>query len=421
MGRNMATRAGIMLAMALLAASAASRLGAEEGPAGGQDFALIERGRYLATAADCGACHNDPEGGRPFAGGRAIETPFGRLVAPNITPDLETGIGTWSEADFEAAVRRGKLPGGQLLYPAMPFVYYRKMSRDDVRAIRAYLATVAPAHHAVKSDQLPFPFSIRTSMHFWDSLYFRDAPFKSDAKKSAAWNRGAYLVEGPAHCGACHTPKTSLGGDDPDQYLQGYGLQGWFAPDITNDKQRGIGLWTAEDVVSYLKTGHNRFDAASGPMGEVVSRSTSKMSDADLDDIAAYLKDQPGRSRNAAPLPANDPLMQAGAAIYRDQCSACHKLDGTGVPKLIPDLTRSAAVAAQDPTTLLQVVLHGAQSVATPQEPTGPAMPAYGKQLSDAEVAAIATYLRNSWGHAAPALSESDVSAARSRLSTRTE
>ena len=222
--------------------------------ADGQGFAQIERGRYLTTAADCGACHTTP-GGAPFAGGRPIETPFGNILAPNITPDAETGIGAWSDADFDAAVRQGKRRDGTLLYPAMPFPSYAKMSRDDVLAIRAYLQTVAPAHNPVVADQLPFPFNIRASMLVWDALYFEPGEFKPDSAKSAAWNRGAFLVEGPGHCGACHTPKTLLGGDEKSQALQGYQIQGWFAPDITNEARRGLGGWSVDDIVAYLRIG----------------------------------------------------------------------------------------------------------------------------------------------------------------------
>src|SRR5580698_3248240 len=180
-----------------------------------QEFTEIERGRYLAIMSDCASCHTVP-GGKPFAGGRAIETPFGNIVAPNITPDLETGIGAWSEQAFDDAVRKGVRPNRARLYPAMPYNAYAKMSRDDVRAIRAYLNSVDPVRNAVIANTLPFPFNIRATMRIWDALYFKQGEFKPDPSKSAEWNRGAFLVDGPAHCGACHTPKTFLGGDRTD-------------------------------------------------------------------------------------------------------------------------------------------------------------------------------------------------------------
>jgi mono/diheme cytochrome c family protein len=386
----------------------------------GQDFEEIQRGRYLVTLGDCAACHTNPQTNQPFAGGRPIETPFGTVVAANITPDADTGIGRWSDAEFDAAVRQGKMPDGSRLYPAMPYKYYTKMSAAEVRAMRAYLRTIAPVHNPVKSNQLPFPFNIRAMMAVWDELYFTPGAFKPDPHRSAQWNRGAYLVQGPGHCAACHTPKNFLGGDKDKQALHGYSLQGWFAPDITSDRSTGLWNWSEADIADYLRKGHNRFAGASGPMAEEVGDSSSKMNEADLQAIAVYLKDLPADTRTIGkPLSPKDPVMVAGAAIYSDLCAACHKLDGSGVPYLIPNLAGSAAVAAREPTTLVRVVLEGANTVATDQEPTGPQMPAYAWQLTDAQVAAVGTYIRNSWGHASPSVSEGDVSSARAKLNAK--
>jgi mono/diheme cytochrome c family protein len=384
-----------------------------------QDFTQIERGRYLAVASDCASCHTVPGSGQPFAGGRAIETPFGNIVAPNITPDRETGIGAWSDDEFDAALRRGIGRDGSRLYPAMPYNAYTKMSRDDVLAIRTYLNTVTPVSNAVVANTLPFPFNIRAAMRVWDALYFTEGEYKPDPQKSPEWNRGAFLVDGPAHCGACHTPKSLLGGDRTSQYLQGSNLQGWFAPDITNDTRLGLGGWAINDVVAYLKTGHNRVTAATGPMAEEITLSSSRMSDADLKAIATYLKSLPGRQDASKPLPSDDPVMAAGGAIYRDQCSACHGLDGHGVPLLFPSMAESSMVRSDDPTTLIRIVLRGARSVATAAEPTAPGMPSYGWQLDDDQVAAVLSYVRNTWGAAAPALSTQDVARARSQLASR--
>jgi len=370
-----------------------------------QNFDLIQRGRYLVTLGDCTACHADPtRSDSPFGGGRPIATPFGTLVAPNITPDPATGIGNWTERQFDAAVRGGRRADGKRLYPAMPFPYFARMSAADVRAMWAYLNTLKPVHHVVVADRLPFPLSIRMSMIFWDWLYFRPGEWRPDPHRSAAWNRGSYIVAGPGHCGACHTPKTFLGGDKSRDQLQGYSLQGWFAPDLTADSARGLAAWTTQDIVQYLKTGHNRFDGASGPMADEVKDSSSGMSAQDLAAIATYLKAEESTSQQRAPLAADDPAMVAGAAIYRDVCAGCHKIDGSGVPYLIPNLAGSAAVASREPTTVLQVILNGAASVATREEPTGPQMPSYAWQLTDAQAAAVATYVRNSWGHAAGAV-----------------
>jgi mono/diheme cytochrome c family protein len=387
----------------------------------GQAFAQIEKGRYLAVAGDCSSCHTAAGNGQPFAGGRPIETPFGNVVAPNITPDRETGIGAWSDDQFDAAVRRGMPADGSHLYPAMPYNAYTRMSRDDVLAIRAYLNTVSPVRNAVIADTLPFPFSVRASMRFWDALYFTPGEYQPDPHKSAEWNRGAYLVNGPGHCGACHTPKSSLGGDRTSRFLQGSPLQGWFAPNITDDPTLGLGRWTNDDVVTYLKSGHNRFSAATGLMADVVSLSSSRLTDSDLNAIATYLKSFAETSDPPQPLQSQDPWMVAGRAIYRDQCSACHALDGHGTPELFPSIAGSSVVRSENSATLIRIVLRGARSVATDSEPTAPGMPSYGWQLNDAQVAAVLTYIRNSWGAAALAVSDSDVQQARSELALRAD
>ena len=384
-----------------------------------QDFSQIAKGRYLTVVADCVACHTVPNSGRLFAGGRPIETPFGILVSPNITPDRDTGIGVWTDEQFDNAVRHGVRPDGSRLYPAMPYPSYTKMSRKDVLAIRAYLRTLRPVRNPVVANHLPFPFNIRLAMRAWDAMFFKPGDFHPDPQKSAEWNRGAFLVEGPAHCGACHTPKNILGADKSDQYLRGFNLQGWFAPDITNDSRTGLGSWSTDDVVAYLKTGHNRIGGATGPMAEEIVHSSSRMTDDDLKAIATYLKSLPGRGDNPSPVAASDPAMQAGAAIYRDQCSACHQIDGKGVPALFPALASSSVARSDDPQTLLHLILRGSRSVATKDEPTAPGMPSYSWQLDNDQVAAVATYVRNAWGNAAPAVTAAQVDSARKKLSLR--
>ena len=390
-------------------------------PPSAQDFTEIERGRYLTAVADCAACHTDPGDKRSFAGGRPIETPFGIVASANITPDRETGIGSWTARQFDAAVRRGKRRDGKRLYPAMPYPYYAKMSEADVQAIWAYLRTLPPVHHEVETNRLPFPWDIRAGMRLWDALYFDASPIKADTAKSQPWNRGAYLVQGAGHCAACHTPKNFLGGDNKKQSLQGYSLQGWFAPNLTNDQNRGLGRWSPDDVIEYLKTGHNRFAGASGPMGEEVGHSSSKMTEADLAAIASYLKGESGQETVDKPLSVGDPMMTAGAAIYQDLCSACHRKDGTGVAYLIPNLAQSSSVASREPTSVLRVIIRGAQTVATEDEPTAPSMPAFGWQLTDDQIAAVVTYVRNSWGHAARPTTTDNVHRARRELQARAD
>src|ERR1700733_5005974 len=409
-GRSFFAGLGIALFVATSAAAGDSDL---------QNFTQIERGRYLAVLSDCASCHTVPGSNQPFAGGRAIETPFGNILAPNITPDPETGIGSWSDDAFDAAIRKGLRRNGSRLYPAMPYTAYTKMSREDVLAIRAYLNTVTPVRNAVDANALPFPFNIRASMRVWNMLYFNQGDYKLDAQKSAEWNRGAFLVDGPGHCGACHTPKTFLGGDRTDEYLRGSFLQGWSAPDITGDSRVGLGAWSAEDLVAYLKSGHNRVSAATGPMAEVVTLSTEHMTDPDLRAIATYLKSLSGKQDHPQTVSKEDAAMTSGAAIYRDQCSACHGIDGKGVAELFPSIADSSMVKSDDPTTSIRIVLRGARSVGTRAQPTAPGMPSYGRQLDDAQIAAVLTYMRNNWGAAAAPVGAAGVARGRSDAALR--
>jgi mono/diheme cytochrome c family protein len=393
-----------------------------------QDFTQIERGRYLTIVGDCAACHTLPGSGHDFAGGRVLETPFGELVAPNITSDPVTGIGAWTDDEFINSLTKGTGRGGERLFPAMPYTYYTKISRDDALAIRAYLNTVPPIHNEVNADRLPFPFSVRANMAVWDYLFFKPGEFRPDPNKSAEWNRGAFLTEGLGHCGLCHTPKNMLGGDNMGRAMQSYALQGWFSPDLTNDPRRGLGSWSGDDIVTYLKTGHNKTSAATGLMAEEINRSTSKLSGADLKAIATYLKDRPGDPANAAqnqePAPPSAPdqtAMKAGQQIYADECAGCHKADGKGMPGLFPTLAGSPTVQQNDPTSLLHVVLRGALSVATPTAPTGAGMPAFSWLLTDDQAAAVVTYIRNSWGNNAPAVSADDVGRTRGTLVERSD
>jgi mono/diheme cytochrome c family protein len=408
-------------AAALIAALFVGFGTASAGEVDPMNFTAVDRGRYLSILSDCASCHTVPQKNQPFAGGRPIETPFGKIVAPNITPDMETGVGSWTDDQFDNAVRKGIGRNGERLYPAMPFNAYTKMSREDVLAIRAYLNTLTAVFNPVVANTLPFPFNIRTSMRVWDGLYFKEGEYVADPHKSAEWNRGAFLVDGPAHCGACHTPKSFLGGDKTAQYLQGSPLQGWSAPNITNDARTGLGGWSVEDVAAYLKTGHNRITAATGPMAEAVDLSTSKMTDDDVKAIATYLKSLPGDNKPQTAMAASAPEMAAGGAIYRDQCSACHGLDGKGIDRLFPSVANSSMARADDPTSVIRIVLRGARSVATDQEPTAPGMPSYGAQLKDDQVANVLTYIRNSWGSAAPAVSPDQVGRLRASVAKRSD
>jgi len=374
----------------------------------------VARGRALATAGDCVACHTADKG-KPFAGGRPIETPFGVIYSPNITPDRDTGIGGWSDEQFYRAMHEGVGPSGRHLYPAFPYPYFTKATHDDVSAIRAYLDTLEPVKNARKEPKLTWPLNWRYLLHGWNWLYFDEGTFKANAQKSPEWNRGAYLVQGLGHCGACHTQRNFVGGEKTSQALEGGLLQGWFAPNLTNDKRAGIGAWSTDDIVDYLKTGRNSHSGATGLMAEVVTDSTSKLAPSDLHAIAAYLKDQPGHPQDVSPLQGS-PTLAAGRAIYRDSCSACHQYDGKGVPQLFSPLLGSALLQSRDHTTAIRVVLEGARTAPTDARPTTSAMPAYGWKLSDAEVAAVLTYAGNSWGNATPEVTAGDVKTVRDRL-----
>ena len=268
-----------------------------------QSFDRIERGRYLSVIGDCAACHTAP-GGQFFAGGLGLQTPFGKIVAPNITPDRETGIGAWTDDEFRRAVQEGIGRDGDLLYPAMPYPAYAKVAPDDVLAIRAYLATVEPASNKVAANQLPFPFRNRALMLGWNLLNFDRTPFRPDPNASVERNRGAYLVDGLGHCGSCHTAKNILGGDKRDGYLQGAVLQGWFVPNVSGDPRVGIGVWPRDDIVDYLRAGANHWTVVSGPMAEEVRNSSAYLTVADLRAIAIYLKGvPPAAATSPRPLP----------------------------------------------------------------------------------------------------------------------
>jgi len=392
-----------------------------------QKFDQIEKGRYLATVGDCAGCHTLPGSGHALAGGRPLETPFGVLLGPNITPDRQTGIGAWSDDEFVNALKSGTGRDGTHLFPAMPYTYYTKLTRDDALAIRAYLNTVPAVHNPVNADQLPFPLNVRASMTVWDKLFFTPGVFRPDSGKSAQWNRGAYLTEGLGHCGACHTPKNVLGGDKTTEQMQGYNLQGWFAPNITNDMRIGLGSWSVDDIAAYLKSGHNQTSAATGIMAEEINLSTSKMSDEDLKAIAIYLKDRPGdpsgqqNSPQPLPLAPDQGVMKAGEQIYADECSGCHRADGKGISGLFPSLSGAAVVQQNDATSVVHVILRGAISAGTKLAPTAAAMPSFAWVMNDDQVAAVVTYIRNSWGNSAPAVSRADIAKERAALVERSD
>lgn len=381
----------------------------------GDSSAQVARGEYLVRAGDCEYCHTEPNG-KPFAGGRAIATPFGVIYSINITPDPDTGIGGWSEQDFYKALHSGISRGGSRLYPAFPYPWFTKVTRADVDAIKAYLETVTPVVQNDKTNGLPWILRWRGELFGWNLLFLDEGEYKSDAAQSAQWNRGAYLVQGLAHCGACHTPDNWLGGTKHREAFEG-GAAGkhWAAPGLGSNIRDGVGGWSAAEIVEYLKTGANAKAASVGPMSEVVMNSTQFLSDADLNAIAFYLKNRP-TERAHSPPKIETPDTQAlarGQALYLDNCTACHNPDGLGVPKVFPPLTGSAAIQADNPGTVIHVVLAGSKMAAPTSLPTGLSMPGFGWKLDDGEIADVVNYARHAWGNRAPLVDADTVAAVR--------
>jgi mono/diheme cytochrome c family protein len=369
---------------------------------------VVKRGRYLAVLGDCATCHTKA-GGRPFAGGRPIQTPFGAILSANITSG---GLGDWTPDQFYRALHEGIDDQGKHLYPAFPYPYYTRMTRADSDALLAFLKTTPADRTDVQTDILPFPFNLRALLIVWDALYLKAGEFRPDPAQSAEWNRGAYLVEGPGHCGACHTPKSALGGDLTSRRYQGAVLDNWTASNLTGNPRFGLGGWSTDDVAEYLKTGRNAKSNVTGAMAEVVAFSTSQMTDADVHAIAVYLKSLP--TMDERPAPALDPAtLKAGEAIFVDQCLACHRMNGQAVARYFPPLPGNANAQQRDPTTLTRIILRGARSQPTAARPTPLSMPAYDWKLNDAEIAAVATYVRNSWGNRAPSVTAAQVQAVR--------
>jgi len=386
-------------------------------PAPSADPALIEQGRYLVVLGDCASCHTRP-GGQPFAGGLPLETPFGAIYSANITPDKDSGIGAWLEADFYRSMHEGRDDQNHHLYPAMPYPYYTLAPRAEVDAIRAYLMSLKPVGYTPPANTLPFPLNIRWGLTFWNWLYLKEGTWRLVSGRTAQWNRGAYIVEGLGHCGACHTPKTLAMGDKRDDALRGGVIDNWFASDLNGGRRGGLGSWTGADIVEFLKTGRNARSSASGSMSLVVQVSTSKMTDPDLAAIAVYLKSLPA-AKVANPAGPKTAVMTAGRAIYVDECSACHKMNGAGVPRFFPPLAGNANVQSSDPTTLDRFILTGTQAAATDPRPTALSMPAFGWKLTNAQAAAVATYIRNAWGNAASPVSADEVGRLRGKVAAQ--
>ena len=368
--------------------------------------AQIERGRYLALAGNCVSCHTTA-GGKPFAGGVVFETSFGKIYSTNITPDMQTGIGKWTVQQFRQALREGVRADGEHLYPAFPYPSFTKITDEDAAALFAYLRSVPAVSATAPENDLSWPYSMRSLMSVWNALYFDAGAYLPNAGKSKEWNRGAYLVESLAHCSACHTPRNSLGAEKSELAMTGGvytdnvtadAKRAWSAPNLT-PAANGLGAWSVDEIAAYLKTGKNAHVVTFGPMNEVIMNSTRHLADADIRAMATYLKSLPPNEGEVNP-PAKNDVLTAGATVYDVQCGTCHLPTGLGAPDSGPRLAGSAIVQSADPASLINVILYGPQ-LPDPAPPTGEwqHMEAFGEKLSDDEIAALASYLRNAWNN----------------------
>ncbi len=382
------------------------------------DATVIARGNYLIRAGDCVGCHTE-RGGQAFAGGRAIETPFGAVVSPNLTPDAQTGLGAWSADDFWRALHHGRSKTGRLLYPAFPYPNYTRVNRADADAMFAALQSLAPISRANQPHTLAFPFDTQIALAVWRALFFRAATHVDDPARPAQWNRGAYLVEGLGHCNACHSARNAFGATSGPLDLQGglIPVQNWYAPSLASPHEAGVAGWPAAEVVRLLKTGVAAQGVVMGPMSEVVGNGTQYLDDADLGAMAAYLQSLPPPAEPAAPMSTAavaGNTNEHGAALYKDHCAACHGERGDGVPGAYPALAGSRAVTMRSTANLVHVVLEGGFPPSTAGNPRPFGMPPFAIVLSDADVADLLSHVRGAWGNRAPPVSALDVARARS-------
>lgn len=384
----------------------------EPGPVAPEPLA---RGAYLARVGNCAGCHT-ARGGAAYAGGRGIETPFGTVYAGNLTPDAATGIGAWSSADFWRALHHGRSRDGRLLYPAFPYTSYTRVTREDSDALYAYLRSLPAVQQPSPAHALRFPYNTQVALAVWRALFFTPGPPVAEPARSAEWNRGAYLVNGLGHCAACHTPRNALGAERQGQALGGGKVagQGWYAPALDLPDEAGVAQWPLKDVVALLQTGVAPQGSVTGPMADVVFRSTQHLSDADARAMAVYLQALPQRSLAEAPVAAPAPTaLQRGAKVYERHCAQCHGDQGQGEPGAFPALAGNRAVLLADTTNLLRMVLQGGYLPATTGNPRPHGMPPFRQVLGDEEVAAVLSFVRNAWGNQAPAVDTIDAYRAR--------
>jgi len=401
--------------------SSFERNGAQEEPSAD----LVARGEYVSRLTDCVACHSAP-GGAAYTGGLKMVTPMGAIFATNITPDRQTGIGTYTLPDFDRALRSGVAKDGHRLYPAMPYPSYAKLSDDDVKALYTYFMEGVPAvHQKNRKSTIPWPLSMRWPLAFWNVVFAPSHPYRPNTSKDAQWNRGAYLVEGAGHCGACHTPRglafNEKGTDSHSaSFVSGALIDGWFAPSLRNDPNTGLGRWSEDEIFHFLKTGRNEHAVVFGSMTEAFNNSTQFFSDDDLRAVAHYLKSLPDDRRRdgtpwqyeatqAAVLQPAARRSIPGAQIYMAKCSFCHGADGRGQGQWVPPLAGAASSLLPDSSSSINVILNGSGRVVAAGVPDSYRMPSYREQLSDKDIMDVLSYVRSSWGNLQSSVTAHDV------------
>ncbi|MEJ7932376.1 cytochrome c [Ramlibacter sp. AN1015] len=376
---------------------------------------LAARGAYLARAGNCMSCHT-ARGGAPYAGGRPLETPFGTVYGSNLTP-AGAGLGAWTEDDFWRALHHGRSRDGSMLVPAFPYTHYTQVSRDDSDALFAYLRTLDPVERENIPHALRWPFGTQAALAAWRALYFRPGVHRDDPARSPEWNRGAYLVRGLGHCAACHSARDALGGSDLLDLSGGViPMQSWYAPSLASPQEAGVAHWERERIVELLGTGRTTGASTLGPMAEVVLHSTQHLTPADLRAMAVFLQSVPPAQEGTAPAPApvSAQLAQRGARLYGEHCASCHGEQGQGVPGAYPALAGNRAVTMHNTANLVQAVIYGGFPPATEGNPRPFGMPPFALELSDADVAAVLSFVRTAWGNRAGAVRELDVAQQRS-------
>ena len=389
----------------------------------GMDATPVAKGAYLARVGNCQGCHT-ATGGAAFAGGRAIQTPFGTVYSSNLTPDPSTGLGNWSASDFWQAMHEGRSKDGRLLNPAFPYTSFSAITRADSDALLAYFQSQAPVQKINRAHELRWPFGTQLALRAWRTIYFKPMAYEEDKKQSAEWNRGAYLVQGLGHCAACHSPRDALGGLDRSGTLSGGDMPGgdWYAPSLLTTEPVGASPSEQANRVTLLQTGISPGRVISGPMAEVVMGSTQYISPADLKAMAHYLASLPSDAKppKLTPQPRTSPnqtkAMLAGGKIYENNCAQCHGAQGEGVNGAYPALRDTPAISRERTTNLIQAVLHGGFSPATQGNPRPFGMPPYQLLLNDQEIASVLTYVRQSWGNTGTPVSELEIYQARGRV-----